>query len=90
LLKRLGLTLLLPVGLALLADLLMGTLPWITLAVSLLAIPLASLVVGKAVLRDFERVLAVVAPEPVAATDEHNDAALAEEGPPVPEEARMA
>jgi hypothetical protein len=63
LLKRLFLSLLLPVGLALLADWLLGTLPWITLVVGLICIPLASLVVIKAALRDFNRVIAAVAPE---------------------------
>jgi len=65
-------TLVAPVGLAFMLDLLAGTLPWITLVVALICIPLASLIVGKAVLRDFERVLAVVAPpeEPPAAPEE--------------------
>lgn len=76
-LKRLFFSLLLPVGVALLADWLLGTLPWVTLVVGLICIPLASLVVIKAALRDFNRVIAAVAPE----VDEAEAEAGLEAGP---------
>lgn len=59
---RLLLALILPVSAALLADLALGTMPWLTLATSLVCIPLATVIVGNATLRDFERVVARVAP----------------------------
>ncbi len=67
---RLLLSLLLPVTVALLLDLLLGTLPWMTLAMSLVCIPLATVIVGNATLRDFERVVALVAPYETAAQPE--------------------
>ncbi|MGL4651631.1 MAG: hypothetical protein ACRC1H_19645 [Caldilineaceae bacterium] len=78
--NRLLYTLLLPVGVALLIDLALGILPWLTLVTSLICIPLASLVVGKAVLRDLERVLAIVAPEPLP--DDSAPELAAESEPP--------
>jgi len=60
---RLLLSLLLPVSVALLLDWTMGTMPWLTMATSLLCIPLASVIVGSAVLSDFARVIQQVAPE---------------------------
>ena len=59
---RLLLSLVLPVSIAFLLDLALGTTPWITMAAALLCIPLASLIVGKATLHDFERIVAQVAP----------------------------
>jgi hypothetical protein len=63
---RLLLSLVLPVGVALLLDWALGTIPWLTMATSLLCIPLATVIVGNATLRDFERVVAQVAPYDVA------------------------
>ena len=63
---RLLLSLVLPVSVALLLDRSLGTMPWLTLITSLLCIPLATVIVGSAVLRDFERVLAQVAPADAA------------------------
>lgn len=87
LLRRLLWALLLPVGLALLVDWQLGSLPWVTLAVALICIPLASVVVGRAALRDFERVLAVVAPLPAAQPDAPDapDASVAPESNVAPE-----
>jgi hypothetical protein len=54
-------TLVLPVSLALVADLLAGSLPWLTIAAVLVCIPLATIVVNRTVLAEFERVVASVA-----------------------------
>jgi hypothetical protein len=59
---RLGLALVAPVLLALLADWLLGWLPWLTLAAMLVCVPLATVLVSKAALRDLDRVFAQVAP----------------------------
>lgn len=60
---RLLLSLVLPVCAALLLDWTLGTLPWLTMVTSLICIPLATVIVGNATLRDFERVVALVAPK---------------------------
>ncbi len=67
---RLLLSLVVPVGVALVLDLLVGTWPWMTLATALVCIPLATVIVGNATLRDFERVVAQVAPYDVPAEDD--------------------
>ncbi len=72
---RLLLSLVLPVSVALLLDWSLGTMPWLTLITSLLCIPLATVIVGSAVLRDFERVLAQVAPADAAELDTSEAAA---------------
>lgn len=57
-------TLLLPVTAAFLLDRLLGLTPWLTLAAALLCIPAATVFVSKAALRDLDRVIGQVAPEP--------------------------
>lgn len=61
--RRFVLALVAPVLLALLADRLLGTGPWLTLAAIALCIPLASVLVSSAALRDLDRVIAQVAPQ---------------------------
>lgn len=88
LVQRLLLSLVLPVSVALLLDWALGTLPWLTMAASLLCIPLATLIVGNATLREFERVVALVAPyeAETSAADEgaakHFEAVMPDEAPP--------
>ncbi len=55
-------TLVLPMSLAVVADLLTGSLPWLTIAAVLICIPLATVVVSRTVLAEFDRVVALVAP----------------------------
>lgn len=61
--KWLLLTLILPVLLAISIDLLIGMLPILTLVTSLICIPVATFFVGRAILSEMDRVLAVLAPE---------------------------
>lgn len=56
-------TLVIPVSLAVTADLLAGSLPWLTIAAVLICIPLATVVVNRTVLAEFNRVVSLVAPE---------------------------
>lgn len=56
-------TLVIPVSLAVTADLLTGSLPWLTIAAVLICIPLATVVVNRTVLAEFNRVVSLVAPE---------------------------
>jgi hypothetical protein len=61
-LRALLFTLVLPMSLAIGADWLAGTLPWVTIAAVLICIPLATVVVNRTVLAEFDRVVAFVAP----------------------------
>ncbi len=61
--KRLMLTLIVPVLLAITFDLLIGTLPILTLVTSLICIPVATIFVSRAILSEMDRVLTVLAPE---------------------------
>ena len=56
-------TLVLPMSLAVTADLLTGSMPWLTIAAVLICIPLATIVVHRAILLEFERVVSMVAPK---------------------------
>jgi F0F1-type ATP synthase assembly protein I len=58
---RLLLTLIVPVGIALLLDWLLTTSPVITMVVGLICIPLATVVVVRAALSELDRVIAEVA-----------------------------
>lgn len=68
------LSLLLPVALAVVSDVSLGTLPMLTLVVSLVCIPLATVLVMRATMTEFNRVIEIVAPAVAddngAATDE--------------------
>jgi len=61
--KWLMLTLVVPVGAAITFDLLIGTLPILTLVTSLICIPVATIFVSRAILSEMDRVMAVLAPE---------------------------
>lgn len=61
--KVLLLTLVLPMSMAVIADMTMGTLPWLTIAAVVICLPLASIVVNRTLLAEFDRVVALVAPE---------------------------
>jgi hypothetical protein len=61
--KALVLTLVIPMAIAGVADVTMGTLPWLTIAAVVIFIPLASVVVNRTLLAEFDRVVALVAPE---------------------------
>ncbi len=63
--KALLLTLVIPMSIAALSDVTMGTLPWLTIAGVIICIPLATIVVNRTVLAEFNRVVALVAPEEV-------------------------
>ena len=70
--KALLLTLVIPMSIVVISDLAMGTLPWLTIAGVIICIPLATIVVNRTVLAEFDRVVAIVAPE-----EEPADAAAA-------------
>ncbi len=78
---RLLLSLVLPVCVALLLDWSLGTMPWLTLATSLICIPLASVIVGGAALSDFERVIEQVAPEEAVGLDTSEEAVTDSDAP---------
>jgi hypothetical protein len=78
-LRALLFTLVFPMSLAVTADLLLGSLPWLTIAGVLICIPLATIVVNRTVLVEFERVVALVAPETAAAPDELTEEVATEE-----------
>ena len=61
--KALLLTLVIPMSIAVISDVAMGTLPWLTIAGVIVCIPLATVVVNRTVLAEFDRVVAIVAPE---------------------------
>ena len=61
--KALLLTLVIPMSIAVISDVAMGTLPWLTIAGVIICIPLATVVVNRTVLAEFDRVVAIVAPE---------------------------
>jgi hypothetical protein len=61
--KVLLLTLVIPMSIAGIADVTMGTLPWLTIVAVVICIPLASVVVNRTLLAEFDRVVALVAPE---------------------------
>src|SRR5512139_2229822 len=61
--KALLLTLVIPMSIAVISDVAMGTLPWLTIAAVIICIPLATVVVNRTVLAEFDRVVAIVAPE---------------------------
>ncbi len=73
---RLGLllllTLIVPVGFALLFDLWMGTSALLMMVVGLIAIPVATVVVIRTALIEFDRVIASVAPSEQMTDDEPN------------------
>lgn len=56
-------TLALPMSLAVAADLLTGSLPWLTIAAVLICIPLATIVVNRTVLGELDRIVSLVAPK---------------------------
>lgn len=60
--KALLLTLVIPMSIAVISDMAMGTLPWLTIAGVIICIPLATVVVNRTVLAEFDRVVAIVAP----------------------------
>jgi hypothetical protein len=61
--KAVLLTLVIPMSIAIIADVTMGTLPWLTIVAVVICIPLASVVVNRTLLAEFDRVVALVAPE---------------------------
>ena len=73
--KPLLLSLFLPVMLAFGVDLLLGTLPLITMVVGIICIPLSTVLVVRSILAEFTRVIEVVAPEQRddAGIDKEND-----------------
>ena len=56
-------TLAIPMSLAFAADVLAGSLPWLTIAAVLICIPLATIVVNRTILGEFDRIVSLVAPE---------------------------
>lgn len=61
--KALLLTLVIPMSIAAISDMAMGTMPWLTIAGVIICIPLATIVVNRTVLAEFDRVVTMVAPE---------------------------
>jgi hypothetical protein len=66
------LTLIAPVGFALLLDWWLTTLPLITMIVGLICIPLATVVVVRTALSELDRVIAAVAPDDQVVDDNQN------------------
>jgi hypothetical protein len=66
-------TLALPVSLAVAADLLAGSLPWLTIAAVLICIPLATIVVNRTILAEFDRIVSLVAPYESGVAQEAQD-----------------
>lgn len=64
-LKALLLTLVIPLSAAVIIDLSTGLLPFVTIIGVVVFIPLAAVVVGRILLAELDRVIAIVAPEPV-------------------------
>jgi hypothetical protein len=62
-LKALLLTLVLPLTAAVVFDVATGTLPVLTIVAVVICIPLATIVVNRTVLAEFDRVVRIVAPE---------------------------
>jgi len=78
--KALLLTLVLPLTAAVLIDLTTGLLPVLTIVGVVVCIPLATIVVNRTVLAEFDRVVKIVAPElpPASADDQAVDCAVHE------------
>lgn len=74
LIQVLLIALVLPVGLAFLADWALGTAPLVAVVVSIICIPLATILVIQRTLHDMNALIAVVAPPEVETTDEENPA----------------
>jgi hypothetical protein len=74
---QLLLSLFLPVGLAIGLDLMMATLPLATMSISLICIPLATVLVTRSILAEFDKVIETVAPQPIA-----GDAAIEDDRKP--------
>lgn len=71
-LRALLFTLVLPMSLVITTDLLLGSLPWLTIAGVLICIPLATVVVNRTILGEFDRVVALVAPPLEEDTEEED------------------
>jgi hypothetical protein len=69
-LKALLLTLVIPLSAAVIIDLSTGLLPMVTIVGVVVFIPLAAIVVGRILLSELDRVIALVAPEPVVEAPE--------------------
>ncbi|MCC6458416.1 MAG: hypothetical protein IT328_25930 [Caldilineaceae bacterium] len=61
--------LVLPCAAAIAVDLLIGTLPFVTIAAILIFFPTAAIVISRAALRELDRVFDEVAPAPLSATE---------------------
>ncbi len=70
---QLLLSLFLPVALAIGLDLMLATLPLITMSISLICIPLATVLVTRSILAEFDKLIETVAPEPVAGNGVRED-----------------
>jgi hypothetical protein len=69
-LKALLLTLVIPTSIAVLVDVTTGMSPWLTIAVVIICIPLATIVVNRTILAEFDRVVGAVAPVETVETEE--------------------
>jgi hypothetical protein len=78
--RQLFLALFMPVLLALGADVMFGSLPLLTMAASIICIPISTVLVVRSILLDFERVIEIVAPEPPATGDDEVTASASETG----------
>ena len=67
-------TLALPMSFAVAADLLAGSLPWLTIAAVLICIPLATIVVNRTILVEFDRIVSLVAPVEASDSEESEEA----------------
>ena len=82
--KALLLTLVIPMSIAVISDMTMGTLPWLTIAAVIICIPLATIVVNRTVLAEFDRVVAIVAPEEAAGRDRKQRHSRQKQPSPIP------
>jgi hypothetical protein len=91
--KAVLLTLVVPTSLAVMVDMTTGTLPWLTIAAAIICIPLATIVVNRAMLAEFDRVVALVAPEEADAqadSEETEPAASTAESDPISNDGPLA
>lgn len=72
-------TLALPLSLAFAADVLAGSLPWLTIAAVLICIPLATIVVNRTILVEFDRIVSLVAPVEANDSEDADDSAEPQE-----------
>lgn len=67
--KSMLLWMIIPLVTSILIDILFGLLPWVTISASAIVIPLASVMVTRTALSEFDKVIQIVAPDDVDEDD---------------------